>query len=61
MIKKSVRKANINYRFKRARKCVMNWLIAQEFDYYEIERFYIEKFRINRFDYEKALKKQGAD
>jgi hypothetical protein len=40
---------------------VISWLIAQELDYDEIERFYIEKFRIDRFDYEKALIKQRVD
>jgi len=39
----------------------MNWLIAQELDYYEIERFYIEKFRIDRSDYEKELNKLRMD
>ena len=56
--RKQVRKANILYRFKRARKCVISWLVTQELDYDEIERFYIEKFKIGRFDYEKALKNQ---
>ena len=28
------------------------------FDYDEVDRFYVEKFRIDRYDYEKALKKQ---
>ena len=39
----------------------MNWLVAQDLDYDEIERFYIEKFKIDRCDYEKALKKQKVD
>jgi hypothetical protein len=37
------------------------WLIAQELDDDEIERFYIENFKINRFVYEKALIKQRVD
>jgi hypothetical protein len=56
-----VLRANINYRFKRARKYVISWLIARELDYDEIERFYIEEFKIDRLDYEKALKKQRVD
>jgi len=59
--KKQVRIANINYRFKRARTWVISWLVAQELDYDEIERFYIEKFRIDRYDYEKALNRQRMD
>ena len=46
---------NINFRFKQARKCVISWLITQELDYDEIEEFYVEKFKIDRFDYEKAV------
>jgi len=53
-----VRKANINYRFKRARKCVIGWLVVHDLDYDEIERFYIEKFKLNRHDYEMTLKNQ---
>ena len=40
---------------------MISWLIAQDLDYDEIEKFYTENFKINRFDYEKAMKKQRGD
>jgi len=39
---------------------VISWLVAQDLDYDEIERFYIEKFKIDRFDYEKVKMKQAG-
>jgi hypothetical protein len=40
---------------------VISWLVAQDLDYDEIERFFIEKFKIDRYDYKKAWKKQRVD
>jgi len=40
---------------------VISWLVAQDLEDDEIERFYIEKLKIDRFDYEKALKNLRID
>ncbi|MBD3339307.1 MAG: hypothetical protein GF353_09370 [Candidatus Lokiarchaeota archaeon] len=54
--RKAVTDADIKYRFKRARRCVISWLVAQNFDYDDIDPFYIENFRIDRYDYDVALR-----
>ena len=59
--KKQVKRANINYRFKRARRCVISWLVARDLDYDEVNKFYIETFKIDRFKYEKELRRYQVD
>lgn len=56
--RKLVYEADIEFRRKRARRWVMSWLIARGFEFDEIASHYIDDFKITRYDYEKAMRRQ---
>ena len=40
---------------------MISWLVAQDLDYDEIDKFYTEKFSIDRFKYGKELRRYQVD
>jgi hypothetical protein len=52
-----VHQADIGYRYKRARPWVISWLAARGIAYEELPAHYVQDFRINESDYQKALLK----
>lgn len=59
--KSQVKIADINYRFKRVRKCLISWLVSQDIVFDNLDKFYIETFNIDRFSYEKEYRRYQVD
>ena len=53
----NIKKANVEYRYKMARKMVMSYFAAKEEQFDEIPENIRSEFGINGFDYQKALKR----
>jgi hypothetical protein len=53
--KKQVKKANIEFRRKLARRRVMSWLISKNIEFSEISEMYISDFNIIEKEYNQAL------
>jgi hypothetical protein len=55
--RKQVKKADVNYRKKRARKMIISWLVAQEIEFDDIPKFYRKDLSIDKFEYGRKLNK----
>lgn len=55
VLPEAVKKANIDYRRKRAHTWILSYFIASGFDFSEIPESYKQEFKIDEFHYLKVL------